>query len=216
MPRMTKCLAVIVAAALACASCSDDSGSAPIESSTTTSRPPVAPFVVDANRHLDDASLVRLKDRLLLREDAELVLARAPHEGDARPTQLAVVMRSADGDRFGLIVDDSDGDGRFAESDSGGLDPPTFKSASGTAVAGVALFSSMRFVFAYSSVPGSVVVEFSTGSVKREVATTDGVADLTDAWGELASEGERFTITWRDSGGAVIDILAEVFPGRVT
>ena len=154
-----------------------------------------------------EAKLADVVDRLLLRpEHGRPVYAR--FEG----TDAMVVVARPSGERAAYVFKDADRDGKYVESDSEGLRVPAYKSKDGTAVAGVAFFSSTGFEFAYTSEPGATSASLSSdGLYLPLIGVKDGVADLSDAWG-IALECDRpFTITWTDDSGAPVDELTDTF-----
>jgi hypothetical protein len=168
---------------------------------------PAEAIVRREDGRFDEATLADVVRQLHLRTDhGRPVYARV--EG----TDAMVVVATPSGDRAAHVFSDADHDGKYVETDSEGLRVPAYRSKDGTAVAGVAFFSSTPFEFAYTSQPGAVLASLSSDGLHLPlIAVHDGVADLSDAWGIALECGKPFTISWTDDSGAPVDELTDTF-----
>lgn len=127
-------------------------------------------------------------------------------------TAAMLVVARPSGERAAYTFSDADKDGTYIESDSEGLRVPAYKSNDGSAVLGVAFFSSTAFEFAYTAEPGAVSASLSSEGFYLPIFEVyDGVADLSDAWGIALECDKPFTVTWMAKNGAPVDELTDTF-----
>jgi hypothetical protein len=123
-----------------------------------------------------------------------------------------VVVSRPDTSIGAYVFNDADQDGTFVQADSEGLRVPAYTSSDGSAVAGVAFFSSISFAFAHTNEPGAVRASLSSDDIYLPlIQVHDGVADLSDAWGIALACDRPFTIRWIDDSGSLVDELSDIF-----
>lgn len=125
-----------------CAGCPARSGSADLpQGSCITSD-------LEAGR-LRGEGLSEFSKRLRVPSLAKLLYVRLPCiDHQLSSTMAFIVGKLGSGATAGMVVVDHDRDGAFVAANSGGLDPPVFKSIGGRSAVGVSFFSSRLFAFA--------------------------------------------------------------------